>query len=199
MAGYVAIRPTHTLLKTSSFSPLPPHPYPGGQGGKALHPSSHRGPLSPCRIRRATAAGVPGPRTCPSRRSQRHGGRTTDPRLMGLARPLHSSVRASRRRRFRLVPMRGWSRCVPLEEELERGVGVQAWRVVHGRLEGRRPSHGEEGSTGVAPRPRRSDARTAGWGWGGLWWSTYGRHEGAALGRVAMRAKLVTFGKADVS
>jgi hypothetical protein len=40
---------------------------------------------------------------------------------------------------------------------------------MHGRLEGRRPSHRELGSTGVAPRPRGSDARTLRvGGWGGL-------------------------------
>jgi hypothetical protein len=49
----------------------------------------------------------------------------------------------------------------------ERGVGLEAWRVVHGRLEGRRPSHGEMGCAGVAPRPPGSDAptiRVGGWG-----------------------------------
>jgi hypothetical protein len=40
---------------------------------------------------------------------------------------------------------------------------------MHGRLEGRRPSHGELGCAGVAPRPRGSDARTLRvGGWGGL-------------------------------
>jgi hypothetical protein len=57
--------------------------------------------------------------------------------------------------------MRCWSRRVPLKGELERGVGLEAWRVVHGRLEGRRPFHGESRSSGVAPRPYESGARTA--------------------------------------
>src|SRR5882724_2755596 len=58
---------------------------------------------------------------------------------------------------------------LPHGGEVERGVGLEAWRVVCGRLEGRRLSHGELGSTGVAPRPRGSDARTLRvGGWGGL-------------------------------
>jgi hypothetical protein len=58
---------------------------------------------------------------------------------------------------------------LPQQGERERGVGLEAWRVVHGRLEGRRPSHRELGSTGVAPHPRGSDARTLRvGGWGGL-------------------------------
>ena len=57
----------------------------------------------------------------------------------------------------------------PQRGERERGVGLEAWRVVHGRLEGRRPSHGEMGCPGVAPCPRGSDARTIRvGGWGGL-------------------------------
>jgi hypothetical protein len=40
---------------------------------------------------------------------------------------------------------------------------------MHGGLEGRRPSHRALGSTGVAPRPPESDARTLRvGGWGGL-------------------------------
>ena len=58
---------------------------------------------------------------------------------------------------------------LPQGRARERGVGLEAWRVVHGRLEGRRPSHRELGSTGVAPRPPGSDARTIRvGGWGGL-------------------------------
>ena len=59
-----------------------------------------------------------------------------------------------------------------LLEEYVRGGGLEAWRVVCGRLEWRRPSHRALGSTGVAPRPRGSDVRTLRvGGWGGL------RHE----------------------
>jgi len=58
---------------------------------------------------------------------------------------------------------------LPQRRARERGVGLAAWRVVHGRLEGRRPSHRALGSTGVAPRSRGSDARTLRvGGWGGL-------------------------------
>jgi hypothetical protein len=57
----------------------------------------------------------------------------------------------------------------PQRGERERGVGLEAWRVVHGRLEGRRPSHRELGCAGVARRPPGSDARTLRvGGWGGL-------------------------------
>jgi len=51
----------------------------------------------------------------------------------------------------------------------ERGVDLDAWRVVQGRLEGRRPSHREPGCAGVARPPPESDARTLRvGGWGGL-------------------------------
>jgi hypothetical protein len=49
---------------------------------------------------------------------------------------------------------------LPHGGERERGVDLDVWRVVHGRLEGRRPSHGELGCAGVARRPPGSDART---------------------------------------
>jgi hypothetical protein len=72
-------------------------------------------------------------------------------------------------RRLVSLSCRRRTRSPTIGGEVERGVGLDAWQVVHGRLAGRRPSHGEMGCAGVAPRPRGSDARTIRvGGWGGL-------------------------------